>query len=79
MSKQQEALAATLGMDVAELREYRYQPTRTAIPVYAIGDTYYCVSQTNPGNLNGMNWERMSDQFWAEMAKTVCWKSEVEA
>lgn len=64
--------------NMTELREYRYQPTRTAIPVYAVGDMYYCTSQTNPGNLCGMKWEKMSDQFFAEMAKTVCWQAKVE-
>jgi len=79
MSKQQEALASALCMDVAELRECRYQATRTAIPVYTLGDYYYCTSQTNPGNLCGLKWERMKDQFFAEYAKTVCWQAHMDS
>ena len=79
MSKQQEALAATLGMDIAELRDCRYQETRTWMPVYSGGENYYCTSQTNPGNLLGLRWGKMKDQFFAERANTVCWVAHMES
>lgn len=38
-----EVIATHIGYDLAEMSEYRYQPTRYPNPaVYAIGDTYYC-------------------------------------
>lgn len=37
-----EIIAFWLGMDLADMKEYRYQATRTSIPVYAIGDKYFC-------------------------------------
>ncbi len=37
------ALATHLGWDVADLRDYRYQQTRTRGPVFTIGDSYMTV------------------------------------
>ena len=37
-----EVIATAVNYDMAEIEEYRYQSTRTTLPVYAIGDHYYC-------------------------------------
>lgn len=38
---QAEAVATHLGWDVADVKEYVYQPSRNARQVYAIGERYY--------------------------------------
>lgn len=68
------ALAATVGMDLSELSEYRYQSTRTQKAVYAMED-YWCASSTVPKDAVGGPWEKHSDQFWAEQAKTIIWRA----
>lgn len=51
-----EVIATHIGYDLAEMSEYRYQPTRYANPaIYAVGDTYY--SAPINGKLhNGWYW-----------------------
>lgn len=70
-------IAETLGMDAAEIGEYRYQSTRTRHPVYAIGDGYYSVSKTTP-NVSGYKWEPLKDQFWAAQQGTIIWEGKSE-
>lgn len=70
--------ACTLGYEISEARECRYQPTRTKIPVYTSGDDYFCVSKKDPGALLDMKWQKHTDQFWAEQSKTVLWISKPE-
>ena len=51
-----EIIATHIGYDMAEMSEYRYQPTRYSSPaIYAIGDTYYCAPSN--GKLHkGWDW-----------------------
>lgn len=72
------ALAYTLGIDPAELSDYRYHAGRTPFAVYAIGETYLCSRSTPPQfgphiPLGMLVWARHPDQFWAEKAGTVIW------
>lgn len=68
-----DALASTLGIDLAELIDYEYQPGRYVGKVYTIGEFYYC-ARRHPVVIDGINWEKHEDQFFAERAKTVVWK-----
>jgi len=67
------ALAATLGLTTSELSEYRYQAHRHPHAVYSIGSAYYCARSSPPTAIPEIKWERLSDQFWAEKAGTICW------
>lgn len=51
-----EIIATHLGWDMAEMSEYRYQPTRLTIPaIYALDNTYYAAPSNNrpPKNMEG--------------------------
>ncbi len=74
MSKR-EFLCVTLGLDSSELGDYRYHYGRTNIPVYAIGDDYFCVTRIKekPAKHNyDMEW------IWTEVERNtnhIIWKS----
>jgi len=70
-------IASTLGIDQNELSEYRYQPSRTKQPIYAIGEFYFACGKKKPGDLVGGDWEIGNDQFFAEINKTILWSSKV--
>ncbi len=70
-------IAETFGWDISEARECRYQPGRTKQPLYAVGNTYYCVSKSLPKDDVGAPWEKNRDQFFAERAGTVMWKATI--
>ena len=72
MSKK--VIAATIGFDMAELDDYRYQPTQTTRAIYAIGDIYLAAGKTPPKDDVGSKWEKHTDQFWTE-GKTSIWVS----
>ena len=65
-------IAATLGLDIADLGDYRYQSTRTTRPIYAIGNIYVAAGQKPPKDDVGAEWEEHKDQFWAN-GKTTVW------
>ena len=66
-----EIIAETFGMDVAEVRDARYQETRTLMPVYAIGDCYYCCPVGKDKPPKGWDWMPHSDQFFASRENRV--------
>jgi len=59
-----EILAATLGWDVREVSEYRYQ-RYTAPNVYSIGDRYFAVHSSKPKHQVGQEWTIYNDQAFA--------------
>lgn len=61
-----EKIAYILGTDFAEMAEYRYQPTRYAIAVYAIGESYYCAT-SRAGKLPdvGLTWKAIGEAYGA--------------
>jgi len=69
-------IAATLGDDVADVQEYRYQSTKTTRAIYAIGDFYYATGKKAPKDAVGEPWEMHDDQFFAEKNNTILWVSE---
>jgi len=73
-----EILAATLGWDIGEVSECRYQ--RYAAPaVYSIGNQYFAVNKTKPKHDDvGGEWQPHTDQFWAEPDGTTVWVCETE-
>jgi hypothetical protein len=68
-------IASTLGIDQNELSDYRYQPTRTKQPIYAIGNFYFACGKKKPGDWVGADWVIDKDQFFAEINKTILWSS----
>lgn len=46
-----EIIAFVTGQDFADMKENRYQSTRTSIPVYTIGSSYYCCPTLNEKQL----------------------------
>lgn len=75
MSKASNIIAATGGMDAAEMKEYRYQSTRTNREIYAFADAYYCVAKKKPKDEDGFVWVQDEDQHFAKQAGTILWKS----
>lgn len=71
-------IASTLGIDAADIGEYRYQSTRTKQPIFAINDRYFTVSKAEPKDKE-YKWQRLDDQFFAEKGGTVIWFAEVDA
>jgi hypothetical protein len=60
-------IAFEYGMDLAEMAEYRYQPTLWRNPaVYSFGDEFYYAAPANkkmPENYAGMKWEKIAEQY----------------
>lgn len=56
-------IAATFGMDSAEMEYYRYQMTRTSKAIYAIGNAYYTLEKTNPKMIWVVNGNRIGISF----------------
>lgn len=72
MKNAKDTLAGHIQWDIAELNEYRYQPSRTTKPIYNIGDDYLaCIGikqkapQSNQRNADEWFWEdvKVYDQF----------------
>lgn len=65
-----EALASHLNYDISELKEYRYQPSRSTKPIYSIGDDYLtCIkgkqkpAQSTERNADEWFWEEIKNDF----------------
>jgi hypothetical protein len=72
-------LAATLGWDVAEAREHRYQDTRTGrMAIFTVGEDYYTVSKKRP-TWDGLDWQEAPDQFWAKQSGTILWVAKMDS
>jgi hypothetical protein len=66
-----EIIAGTLGMDIGEMNECRYQPTRNQIPIYTVGDDYFCCPQAGKAPPKGWKWKPHGDQFWAARVNRI--------
>ena len=71
MSK--ESIASAVGMDTAELGEYRYHAEGVYRPVYSIGDEYYCAGKKHPKGLLDLTWKEAPDQWCAKQKNTIVW------
>jgi len=72
MKRAATAIAETLGMDSADMPEYRYQKY-TAPAVYAIGDWYLAAHPTRPRHPVGGDWVPHPDQFGARGTNMRIW------
>lgn len=64
-------IADTLGLELSELEEYRYQSTRNKRAIYCIGNDYFAVGQTAPKD--ELKWQPYKDQFFAKQKATTLW------
>jgi hypothetical protein len=76
MKQTSHMLAETLGWDIADLRECRYQ--RYTLPkVYSIGDRYFAVHTSKPKHDDvGGYWELHTDQFGVRGTDYKIWVSQ---
>lgn len=76
--KANEIIASTFGWDVKEVSDHRYQEGRQSMPVYSIGDFYYCVP--SPGRLppKGWKWKAHTDQFFAQRAERILYAADMD-
>ncbi len=64
-----QALATHWGIDFADVPDYHYTAILYNIPVYAIGNDYFCASKKSPAKEIGMNitdelqWSEVKDEF----------------
>jgi hypothetical protein len=66
-------IAESIGFDVAEMAEYRYQ-RYTAPAVYAIGEKYFAAWPSKPKHQVGGAWVEYADQFGVRGTTTqVVW------
>lgn len=70
-------IAETFSLDVADVREYRYQPGQTKQAIYAIGERYFTVSATPPKDKE-YSWKQASDQWSAQRHNTILWEAGTE-
>ena len=66
-ARSHEIIAATFSTDAASIAEARYQPTRTRVAVYAIGEQYFCCPPRNSAPQAGYKWRLHADQFFAQL------------
>ena len=74
-----DAIATHLGMDIVEVREYRYHQGRTNLPVWSIDNHFYCVTKGNQKparHRDGLefNWVRVKDNY-VELDDWLIYKS----
>lgn len=70
-------IAATLGQDINELADNRYQPTRMSRAIYGFDNRYFAVGKRAPKDKVGGAWQIHPDQFWAAKGNTILWFCEV--
>lgn len=75
------AVACFLGYDVAEMEDYRYQPTRTPCAVYAVGNDYYTATRVPKAPKSvydrhrDWNWQRVEGaQFYGSHLGWTIWQ-----
>ena len=73
--KSKTIIASSIGFDIDEMEDYRYQPTRTKQPIYAVGEYYYACGKRKPSDQVGSDWLIDREQFWAEQNKTILWSA----
>ena len=61
-------IAATFSTDVSEVGSH-YQ---REVGVYVMGDDYFACGH-KPPQLDGRDWKKHKDQFWANQNGTVLW------
>ena len=72
-----EVIAETLGWDVKEMSDYRYQ-RYTSPAVYSIGERYFAAHPTKPKHEVGQDWREHTDQFGARNTNQIIWVCNME-
>jgi len=59
-----QVLAFYWGCDVSDVKDCRYQSTRTNIPVFTANESYWCVTKHNekPAKGDEWNWVKQLDE-----------------
>jgi hypothetical protein len=73
--KSKSIIAATFGIDQAEMENYRYQPTRTKQAIFTMGEHYFSCGKRKPTEDVGGEWCIDMDQFWANENSTILWSA----
>lgn len=73
MASSQNVIGSTIGMELSEVTDCRYQPTRTTKAIYSIDSQYFAVGKNAPKDEVGGKWRQHRDQFFAEKHSTVLW------
>lgn len=59
-----EIIAFVTGQDFADMKENRYQSTRTIMPIYTVGSSYYCCPTVNQKQLpKGFDWVYLTSAY----------------
>jgi len=78
MKRAETVIAESLGWDIQELRECRYQ-RYTAPAVYAVGGRYFAASVNKPKHDDvGIEWVEHSDQFGTRDTPMKVWVCNAE-
>lgn len=77
MASPENIIATTFSMDQADMKDARYQPTRTMRAIFVIGNDYYAVGKKKPADEVGQPWQPYKDQWYAERHGTVLWESKM--
>lgn len=72
MKRADRIIAETLGWDVSEIKDYRYQRYVNPV-VYAIGDQYFAAHKIKPKHDVGQEWVEHTDQFGARDTDRKVW------
>lgn len=70
---EQDIIAHTIGVDRAEVQEYR--PGAFASKVYAHGGGLWRVSQDDPNVGSVLLWKLAANQSFARLSRTTLWES----
>jgi hypothetical protein len=77
MARTAAIIASTFGWDIAEVRESRYQDTRTKQPLFVLDGRYYTTSKDAPKDKE-YDWKQATDQFWAKQSDTILWVADTQ-
>ncbi len=78
MKRANEVIAETLGWDIKDVSECRYQKYSSPA-VYSIGDRYFAAHPSKPKHVDvGGEWREHSDQFGARGTNQKVWVCDAE-
>jgi hypothetical protein len=80
-----DAVAAHLGWDRDEMRDYRYQPTRTPCAVYSVGEEFFTATtgrkpkESNDHFYGCWRWEEVPAAGYAGAMRWRIWRAREDA
>lgn len=66
-------IADTLGIELTEVSDNRYQAMMYKRPIYKIGKQFYTCSKSLPKQHTGNKWVKHSDQSFAAKENVTVW------